>query len=85
MIARRMHCSRFLALFGTKATFLDHLKVFDPNSGEILLFLLVLTPKSLEVYKVNKVRLELTHIFSKPILLHKILASITTGQAGAFC
>lgn len=45
----------FLVLSGT-ATFLDHLKIFDPDSGEILLFVLVLTPKSLEVYKVHKVK-----------------------------
>lgn len=47
----------FLVL-SDNATSLEHLKLFDPESGEILLFLLVLTPRSLEIYEVHKASFE---------------------------
>lgn len=68
------------AVLSGTATFLDHLKIFDPDSGEILLFVLVLTPKSLEVYKVHKERLELS---ISQQLIHEYTSAQVFGVNGA--
>ena len=35
----------------------NHFKLFDPKSGKVVLFVLVLTKKTVEIFKVNKVTL----------------------------
>ena len=35
---------------------LKHFKLIDPKSGNILLFVMLLTPTRLEIYRLNKVK-----------------------------
>lgn len=69
-----------LLVLSDSAISLEHFKLFDPESGEILLFLLALTPKSLEVYKVHKASFELIRFFPTNAKFF-----IITGHTGTLC
>jgi hypothetical protein len=63
------------------ATSLEHFKLFDPESGQVFLFFLVLTPRSLQVYRVQEVGFLLLQFPS----LTNANVSMAIGQIGTFC
>ena len=63
------------------ATSLEYFKLFDPESGQVFLFLLVLTPRSLQVYRVQEVGFLLLQFPS----LTNANVSMVIGQIGTFC